>query len=293
MEESLTVSGPFVLLAFAISSVWLTSTRNRNFNVPLWIWLFSASLLFGLYSGVFNYVAVTAMLVFGGVCYLASGKHNVGGNHYVASLVTAILALVLAMHRLPGFHNPIIIDSMVLSPGAAPFTQYANYDKGAVGLILLAVMCLRSTSIGEAWRVIKKIIPVAIVTTIGVMLAAFFAGYVRLDFKLSQTTLLFVSANLFFTVVAEEAFFRGLIQTRLGDALRKFRYGPLITVLCSGLLFGVAHAAGGTTYMLLASLAGIGYAYAYATTRRIEAPIFCHWFLNTVHFIFFTYPNIA
>jgi len=58
------------------------------------------------------------------------------------------------------------------------------------------------------------------------------------------------------------------------------------------LLFGAAHAAGGGVYVLLAAISGLGYAYAYYATQRIEAPIIVHIVVNAVHFIGFTYPHL-
>jgi membrane protease YdiL (CAAX protease family) len=116
------------------------------------------------------------------------------------------------------------------------------------------------------------------------------AGLVRPDVKLPQVTLMFLAVNLFFTVVAEEAFFRGFLQARLASALGGVRHGQWIAVAGSALLFGAAHLAGGPLYAALAFIAGIGYAVAYQRTQRVEAAIVVHIALNAVHFIAFTYP---
>jgi membrane protease YdiL (CAAX protease family) len=83
-----------------------------------------------------------------------------------------------------------------------------------------------------------------------------------------------------------------LLQDRLALSLARFRFGPLLAVACSALLFGAAHMAGGGTYVLLATVAGLGYAYAYYVTQRIEAAIIVHFAVNAVHFIGFTYPHL-
>jgi membrane protease YdiL (CAAX protease family) len=71
------------------------------------------------------------------------------------------------------------------------------------------------------------------------------------------------------------------------------RHGQWIAVVVSALLFGAAHLAGGALYAILACIAGLGYAYAYQRTQRIEAAIIVHIALNAVHFIAFTYPYTA
>ncbi len=117
-------------------------------------------------------------------------------------------------------------------------------------------------------------------------------GYAQVDFKLPPITAVFLLTKLFFTCVAEEAIFRGYLQERLSRLFLTIRFSGFMTVFFSGLLFGLAHAGGGFIYTSLAALAGIGYAYAYLCTKRIEAPILTHFALITVHFIGFTYPHV-
>jgi membrane protease YdiL (CAAX protease family) len=210
--------------------------------------------------------------------------------HCVALAVVIVLALALAMHKLPGFNNPLLIDHVQLSANALPFTQYANFDKGAVGLILLAWLCQRVTSWSELSTVLRRTLPVLVVTVVVTLGFALTAGVVSVDFKWPPQTLSFIAVNLLFTVIAEEAFFRGLLQARLAAALHRFRWGAWLAVAVSALLFGAAHLAGGLHYAILASIAGLGYAWAYQRTQRIEAAILVHIALNTVHFIAFTYP---
>lgn len=100
--------------------------------------------------------------------------------------------------------------------------------------------------------------------------------------------------NLLFTCVAEEAFFRGLLQGRMARALEsagRHRLAFGLPLCASALVFGLAHAAGSPSYVLMASLAGLGYAWSYAVTGRIEVPILLHWTLNALHFMAFTYPG--
>jgi len=48
--------------------------------------------------------------------------------------------------------------------------------------------------------------------------------------------------------------------------------------------------AGGSSYVLFAALAGLGYALAFRTSGRIEMAILAHFGLN-VHFLLLTYPR--
>ena len=283
----------FIVLALAISATWLKPVSfAAQAAVAPWAALFGLALLCGWIAGVLQAPAIVALAMFGGAAWLTAK----GAPKYVrmvSGIVTALLAFALAIHKLPGFSNPVVIAGAVFSSDAAPFTQYANFDKGAVGLILLAFLCGRVRSRVELGGVLKKTWPVMLVTVAAVMAFAVGVGFVHPDFKLPSVTLQFIVVNLFFTVVAEEAFFRGFLQARLAASLARFRYGPWIAVLISALLFGAAHLAGGPAYALLATIAGLGYAYVYQTTQRIEAPILIHIVLNTIHFVGFTYPFIA
>jgi membrane protease YdiL (CAAX protease family) len=281
----------FALLAIAIAAVWLPSLRlTDRFLLPPWMAIAAGAVISGFAAAVLSPVAVLALAMFFLAAYMAAATQR--KTSLLFGMAAALLALALALHRLPGFNNPILISQLRLSADSVPFTQYANFDKGAAGLVLLAFMCRRASSAAEWRKLLQQTWPIALVAVIAVLGLATAIGYVKPDFKLSQATALFLFTNLFFTVVAEEAFFRGLLQDRLALSLARFRYGPLLAVACSALLFGAAHVAGGGAYVLLATVAGLGYAYAYYVTQRIEAAIIVHFAVNAVHFIGFTYPHL-
>jgi uncharacterized protein len=119
------------------------------------------------------------------------------------------------------------------------------------------------------------------------------AGLVRFDPKLAPFIGTFLLGNLMFTCVAEEAFFRGLLQERLHRWAAGRQLDRWLPVALSASLFGLAHAAGGLTYAAIAAVAGVGYALAYAATRRIEAAVLTHFVLNAAQFVAFTYPYPA
>lgn len=274
----------FLLLACAIAAVW---SLPRLPVLP--VLLFAAAVGAGLLADVLHASALIALVLFAGAAWLTAHA-RAAPLRAVALTVTILLALALAMHKLPGFTNPLLIDRVQLSANALPFTQYANFDKGAVGLILLAWLCQRVSSWSELGKVLRQTLPVLVLTVAATLGFALAAGVVDIDVKLPQQTLSFIVVNLLFTVIAEEAFFRGLLQARLAAALQRFRWGPWLAVAVSALLFGAAHLGGGLRYGILAGIAGIGYAWAYHRTQRIEAAILVHIALNAVHFIGFTYP---
>lgn len=282
----------FVFLVMAICSVWLKPVQIiKKIHLRYWLGFFAASLMSGLFSGVINLLGVIEVGLFGYVVYALKGSPLGSKQNFICITLTIILALALGLHWVPGFNNPIVISHLVLSVGAVPFTQYANFDKGAVGLILLALMCNRVHSMNEFGQLLKQIFPITIITTVVVFFVGMLFGYVGWDFKITEITPIFLLTNLFLSVIAEEVFFRGLLQERFVLICRNWNCSELIAVLCSAILFAFTHITADFTYVFLTLIAGIGYAYAYHVTKKIEASIVVHFIVNAIHFIGFTYPH--
>jgi len=126
-----------------------------------------------------------------------------------------------------------------------------------------------------------------------VMALAASAGYVRWDPKLPAWWPVWLWSMVFLTALPEEAIFRGVVQSWVADWLGGTPSAALVGALVVGVLFGIAHLAGGFAYVILAAAAGVGYGWIYARTRSIGAAIAVHAGLNTVHFFLFTYPSLA
>ncbi|HYD59397.1 MAG TPA: CPBP family intramembrane glutamic endopeptidase [Noviherbaspirillum sp.] len=283
----------FSLLGLSICAAFVGPVRlGKRLKAPLWPFAFIGALIAGLVSGHLAWPALVWLGALAITAYIAGRADANRPLQIIFMSLTVLLALALALHLLPGFRNPVLVANIKFSPDAAPFTQYANFDKAAVGLILLAFLANRSRSAQERRSVLLRALPIAAITAATVIAAGIVAGYVRPDLKLSWYTPVFLATNLLFVCVAEEAFFRGLIQEQLGRLLSGTPFGAAAAVVISALLFGVAHLAGGIPYAGIATLAGLGYAFSYAVTKRIEAPILVHFGVNAVHFIGFTYPRI-
>jgi uncharacterized protein len=287
------VPWPFVFLCLAIVATWCPSLPvGRTARVALWIPLSALAVATGLAAGVLKPVALVSL----GTLVLAAWAARQGPQSQVRALglaVTGVLALALALHILPGFDNPVVVREVRISADAAPYTLYLNFDKGAAGLVLLALLAPRASTATQ-WLESIRIGLLAGVLTAAVALAlAVVAGLVRFDPKLAPFIGTFLLANLLFTCVAEETFFRGLLQERLHRWAAGRRVGRWLPVVVSASLFGLAHAAGGLTYAVVAAVAGVGYALVYSATRRIEAAVLTHFALNAAQFVAFTYPYLA
>ncbi|MTW09532.1 CPBP family intramembrane metalloprotease [Pseudoduganella eburnea] len=280
---------PFGFLGLSIATAGLAAAPHIQ-RPPslrhLWLVLLGLAVSAGLAAGVVHPSAgasIAALLAF---AWLATSH----GNAVVRACFTVLallLAFGLALHAVPGFDNPLLLKDVRLSPDSAPYTMYANFDKGVAGLVLLVFFCRRASTwrdFASAWR---SQAPLSAALVCGVLGAGWAIGLVHPDFKLSPFLPMFAVVNLLFVCVAEEAFFRGVIQGQLA------RFGETMAATVSGLLFGAAHLGGGWQFAALASLAGLGYALLYSRTRRIEIPIATHFLLNLAHFIVFTYPRSA
>lgn len=282
---------PFVLLGLAIAAVWLPPIRLGQRRLPIWRPAFIAAIGVALVTDVLAGPGLTALVFLGALLWVAQ-RAAAKALSIPCTVAGALLALALALHLLPGFANPVAIAGVRLTADAAPYWQRLNFDKGAAGLLVLALTARRAATIHE-WRAALRIGTLAAVVTAFLIASA---GIAMSHFapapKLPAVALTFLFTNLFFTCIAEEAFFRGLIQEPLhqfAQARPRLRWMP---VAAAGLAFGAAHAAGAPAGAALASIAGFGYAGAYALTRRVEAAIFAHFGVNAIHFFTFTYPHL-
>jgi membrane protease YdiL (CAAX protease family) len=285
---------PFVLLALAIALVWVPSWRVGERRLPSWTLAFGAACVAGALASP-PVLALPALAALAMLAALAWGGVAAPRWRCTITVLSAALALAMSLHLVPGFHPVLLVRDIRLTPDAAPFTLGLGFDKAAAGLLLLAAFSSRVTSWRQLALQLPAIAAVGVATaavSIGIALAA---GYVRFAPKWPEAAPAFLLANLLFTCVAEEAFFRGLIQERL-MRLAETRRQPAwnwIAIAVSTALFGLAHAGGGTTWLLVATLAGLGYAAVYARTRTIEGAIVVHFLVNAAHFLLFTYPRLA
>jgi membrane protease YdiL (CAAX protease family) len=296
------VSLPFILLGLCVAAAWLPPLSVVRRAVPPWTLLFAAAVAAGLSAGVLRTPAVAALIL---LCALAwaANRARVGAVRGALTAAAGLLALAISLHLVPGVARPLLFDRVLFTPDALPFTQALDFGKAAAGLVLLAAFCRprrgdgvpRTGPRASLARTVAAIVLVpAVVLALGCAL-----GITRPEPHLPQGVLSFLAVNLLFTCVAEEAFFRGLIQERMlraGDASR--RPGAraawrVAAVLVSTLLFTLAHGVADARLAATIAVAGLGCGLAQLATRRIESAIAAHFAVNAVHFLLFAYPALA
>lgn len=204
---------------------------------------------------------------------------------WLFGIALGIMSLAMAMHAIPGFNNVSFAEHPSLMIEGTAKLVYLNLDKAAVGLgLLVAVACFYQShsedkSQKESRYTIKQSLQqlalLAPLTLIPVLLYIYLTGIGEWNLQFNQTIMVIMLVNLLFTCVAEEAFFRLLIQRPISK-----RFGQYAGIFASAAIFGLAHLGAGTHFAVGATLAGIGYAFIFAKTNRIEASILLHWIVN-------------
>ncbi|MDD5581183.1 MAG: CPBP family intramembrane metalloprotease [Methylobacter sp.] len=282
------------LLTLALASLWLPRAAHFLRYIS-WAWtlFLVAAVIAGLFFNLLQTIALLWIVLLGGSAWTLTQKNLRLPIKYVLFAMVLFLSAGLLIHHLPGFSNPKIISNLYFSEDAFPYNKYLNFDSVLIGLFILGFGHQRLGSASEWGLTLKRMTPVMLLTCLVVMCLSLLLGYVQWQPKWTPVFFLWAWGNLFFTCIIEEAFFRGFIQKYLVQGLSKISYGDALAIAISSILFGLAHYRGGSNYILLATIAGGGYGWAYHHTRRIEASILTHFTLNTLHFLLFTYPALA
>lgn len=279
---------PYLWLSLAIVSLWLPWAR---FGVSAALLALAVTHAFAL--GIVSSVGIVAIAAFGLVCYGYSQKTSTALDTLL-TLATIVFSLALMAHVVPGFSNTLIVRDAALSPGSIPYTLFMNFDKGQIGLFLLAFGPPLIASRTDWLAMLKVAIPAALALIVLLMVCALLIGQIRFEPKAPGFLPIWLWSNLLFTCAAEEALFRGVIQRRLqGSNSTHSSTRPTAALIAAAIIFGAAHYAGGFWSVVLATIAGIGYGWVFWRTNRIEASILTHFLVNTAHILGFTYPALS
>lgn len=273
------------LLMISMIFMWIDSSVQNKIKLK-YLFLIITSFM-GLYYNLINIAGF--ILVFVMIIILLK-KQYVPNNYLLWSFIF-ILSILLFLHKFPGFNNYKAVSARVISKQGLPYTMYLNFDKALVGFFILSYYNDFALKLKEWKQILNTVIRAGFFTIIVVIILSLFFEYVKFDFKLVSFLPLWMVVNLLFVCLPEEAFFRKFIQGNLSNIL-KFPGGQRLAVLIAALIFGLGHFAGGFKYIILSTIAGLGYGYAFKKTGKIEASILIHFLLNLIHFIFLTYPAL-
>ncbi len=265
-------------------SPWIASARR--YHQPLAAALLVLSIASALWVGLVEWVVVIPLSLLYGVAWCAA---NLAASlpRYVALLLTVGLAFALATHKLPGFHGQLWLDAVQFSEHSRPFTLIANLDKPWVGaIILLAFAPFSRGTFSPAMCGLWSLGGAVALILVGILLG------VPIEPKWQPAIGVFLLHNLFLTCVAEEAFFRLLIQSPLYATLKSWRWGASVSIVMVSLLFGAVHFRTGVPWDVLAlvTLGGCVYATVFHVTRSVHWAIATHFLTNALHVLLLRYP---
>ncbi|HSX12440.1 MAG TPA: CPBP family intramembrane glutamic endopeptidase [Rhabdochlamydiaceae bacterium] len=278
----------FFALMMGILSLWL----GRN---P---WIYGSFFILSFFLGLFANVVTPLALLPLGALFVMHGFLKAGVKGLLRALLVllaTVLSITLWMHLLPGFHNLKISDSFVQSPGAYPYSFYLNWDKPFTGIFILAWAFPLLKTKEEFKRIAFVTLPYTVCAILIILLFAIWGNVVKWDPKMPAYFWLWAIANLFLVVVPEEAVMRGFVQKEFFDWFgSKGIWANVGSVTATSLLFALLHITfvPSATFILLVFVAGLLYGAIYQYTKAIESAIFCHFALNIVHMLFFTYPAL-
>jgi len=212
--------------------------------------------------------------------------HKISIVRQISLFILIILSLAFSLHLIPGFKNELIFLSPSFGLSEQAFKLNANLDKALAAIAI--ILAMRSTI---KWRVSAKelyLILAAVTTffTVCILLDA------KLDPKLGALTLAFVFFNLTVTCLAEEVFFRLIIQNWLFK-LSKGAFNGWLAVFITAVIFMLAHFHTGVDAdkrLFLIFIAGILYGGVYLNNKSLGSAIIMHFGINIIHFSFFAYP---
>ena len=288
---SLPVYLPFLLLLAAVFGLWM--------HRAIWIGALLAAIIAGYFSGALWGAAALWIAVLVALAIAYQRARDSGSSHKrlwqaLAGIAFFLYALAMGLALLPGFNRVELVAPMVLSPNAAPYSIAVGFPKVVTGIVILGLinpLLVRSWS--ELGRVLLRALPIYAITAAVGMAVVILMGYSSFAPKWTSLFLLFAPINLFFTCLAEEAFFRGFVQHELASIGARRALAAGIALVAAAVLFGLAHFAGGLNYVIAAAIAGLGYGWAFMRDRRIEAAMLVHFGVNATHFLLFVYPRLA
>ena len=189
----------------------------------------------------------------------------------------AVWCIAAGFHALPGF-SPL--------PWLEDFGRHHqslrwHYDKGLAGLLLLMALPARTTAPGRPFDGLWAL-PAGALAIVACSLSL---GLASLAPRWLPGFPLWLAGNLFLTVIAEEAFFRGLLQARL-QAWFAHRHGGSASyatpaaVAVTALLFGLVHLGWGWPFAAMAVLAGLFYGAMAGREMRLGRAIAAHVLTN-------------
>lgn len=222
-----------------------------------------------------------------GLVLLLRAQHQSTAPSLTPLLLTLLYTVSVLLLLGPAFPRWPIAE--LAAQGCSPaWVWQLSTAKLMLALVFLGFLARPRPLPRPNWPQQFMLIGLGLATTLGLSLLA---GFIRWQPAPPELWPAWLLANLLLTVVAEEVLFRGYLQHGLERLWSTHRWGAPAAWLFASLLFGLAHAGGGLSYLLLACWAGLFYGGLWRYGRHLGWPIAGHFAVNALHFLLFSYPQ--
>ncbi len=274
-------------LIVALLSIWV--------HRKLWVWgsFLAVSCAFAFYGNVIELQAFVPLILVGG-CYFFAKQDISGFWRLFSCMAAAIITIAIYTHFIKGFNNILLFPEWRSGLDAIPMNIYANYDKGITALLILGIYLPVLRSKNELYRMLLATVPWMILTSIAILFLTQYLQIIKWDPKLPLISLTWLVLQLFFVIIPEEVFYRGFIQREIAKNLAN-PFAGIFAILTTSLLSALLHILfiPNLAFITVVFVTNILYGGIYQITHKIESSILTHFFVNTLHFFFFTYPMLS
>ncbi len=263
----------FYTLMMSFLSLWI--------HKSIWLWggFFIISYILAFHTSVaqpFSLVPILSLLVI----FWFLRKPLSGMPRLILVIIAIAIVAGLSFHLLPGFHNWHVSGNF-----------WVNYDKPLTGLFILAFLLPLLQTPAQWYHTAVRAVPLTFLAVVILASLALHSGTITWQFKIPSHFFLRIATNLFLVVLPEEAFFRGFVQEEIFKSMKGGVLAHLTGILGASLLFTFFHVGWSPSLGMLGFvfLAGVFYGSIYQYVRTIESSIICHFAVNLLHMVFFSY----
>ena len=250
-------------------------------------------------------IVMGLMLILPGLIVLLSSGARMSASNLAALVAYVSLPIVLLSGWGQKGPRPSMVDLIAvlllwLPVEAQLFEKIWNVPAGNPSYVLaktlgmeLALFCFvvvrRLDGVGYRFRFASEDVTVGLIALSAFLIlavpTALGTGFVAFDphWKGPGHWVLMSLGIFFFIALPEEVLFRGLIFNILQRTIRG--HGPWPALVISSVIFGLAHLnnpPGDWRYVLLATMAGIAYGWAYLRTGSLLAPSYAHALVDII-----------
>ncbi len=261
----------FLFLGASFLSLWVYR------NPKIWGSLLGISTLCGLIAGNVTLLGLPFLALLTLFWLLYDKKPSL-----VLFIIIICISALFKMKLVPGY-NPLFFTSKFS----------IGLEGSLIGLFPLAFVTSLSKTLVD-WKLSIKGLLLGCIGIVIIALFAAFAKVVNWQFTLPSFMIARTVSNLFLTSIPEEGFFRGFIQNTLCRYFENYKFGKLLALFVTSILFTASHIYWAPNIAVLAFvfIASLLYGGVYLASGKIESAILCHFLLNFIHMTFFSYHAV-